>query len=81
MTTSMPATLVARDFLILDTGDGGPMEATRMGVDVGAEALVLVGSKNSCGFPMIETEQPTEPFPTANRGVGPMCIPADREQQ
>lgn len=32
---------------------------------------IVVGQKNSCGVPMIETEKPTEPFPAANRGVGP----------
>ena len=28
--------------------------------------VVLVGSRNSCGFPMVETEQPAKPFTALN---------------
>ena len=44
-------------------------------------SLVAVWSKNSCGFPVVVSEQSTEPFPTANRGFGPMCLFDGGEQQ
>ena len=34
--------------------------------------LVLVRSKYSCGFPMVETEQPAKPFTGAHLAFGLM---------
>ena len=41
----------------------------------------LVGSRNSCGFPIVASEESAEPFPTANGPFHSVRLFAGREQQ